>query len=201
VPVLVIGLCFWKLRHARHYWQATLAGILGVIGLITLSWLSGAIGLLLVATVVFPAVLVVLARWGSFRASLAVLGGVGTYGFYAWLGDGLSPYTTAIWLMPYLGMVALGIAPRRWHLAVAWAALVADWLTIVLYPVYHYSSQTNPMVIAWLQENPLTTERLLRMISPPVLLASIALLFSVQGISLLRARGGISGLTARTPRG
>lgn len=202
----ILGLCLWRLRRVQQYWMATLAGVLGVIGSATFThafqisshWpLNGA--WLLMALLAFPAILVVLVRWGSLRASLAILGGVGTYGLYA-CGGALSLWTLSICLVPCLGVVALGMMPHGWRFPAAWLVLATEWLVIVFYPISYVSAMTDPLEKAWLQAM-LTPDHLLQMVSLPVLVISIGLLGWVHLLALLQSRGAIDHLTARIQRG
>jgi hypothetical protein len=136
-------------------------------------------------------------RWGSFRATLAILGGVGVYGCYAWLGGEYLAPTLAIGLCPILGIIALGLTPRRWQMYAAWAVFGVSWLIITL-DAFYYQHVYRVQYLLQLRAQPgyspfetyhMPPIRVIDMVSPMFLVGSAALLLGVQTVTRLHSSG------------
>ncbi|HEX3722953.1 MAG TPA: permease prefix domain 1-containing protein [Nitrolancea sp.] len=201
----VIGVGLWLLARTRQNWPATVLGAVGILALLGVTHadgmvshgFSGLIWLAPIALVVFPLTLGFALRWGSFRAALAILGGVAAYGCYAWLGAGQLIPTLVIGVGPLLGIIALGLTPRRWQRIATWFAFGGTWLIIVLDAFYYqhfFRVQYIDQLKAMPGYSPLESYRLppmhiAGMVSPLFLIGSAALLVGVQAITRLQAQG------------
>ncbi len=183
IPVLVIALLgLWR---SKQVWPATLLGGAGVFGLIAAHRLIGVtshsttslIWFALAGLAVVPLALAFTLRYSSLHASLAILSGVMSYALLAWFlpEDPLS--AAALVAIPVIGIVAVCRVSRRWQAPTIWAALIADWLLIVFYPVTifnHTGAASLPAL------DPLSLGHSMQMISLPVLAGSGILLLSVK---------------------
>ena len=139
----IIALSLVLLARTRQSWPAAVLGGTGVLFLLAVAHgLRGApytplaiialgFGMLALATITVT--LGVALRWGSFRATLALLSGVGVYGCYAWLEIAGPISTLALSVCPILGVAALGLIPWRRRWLPAWAIFALNWSLIILY--------------------------------------------------------------------
>jgi hypothetical protein len=200
-PFASVGV--WLLVRTRQSWPATVLGGIGVLGLLGITHTDGMVShgplgliwLMLITLAVIPLTLGFALRWGSFRATLAILGGVGAYGYYAWSGGGQLGPSLAISLCPILGVIALGLTPRRWQLLTTWAVFGLNWLIIVLDAFYYqhfYRAQYLLELKAQPGYSPFATYHIppmhvINLVSSMFLVGSAALLLSVQVFIRLQA--------------
>lgn len=186
-PVITLSLAL--LARTRQSWPAALLGGTGMLFLLAaahglrgaqytpLAFIGLGFGILSLATIALT--LGIALRWGSFRATLALLGGVGVYGCYAWLEIAGPISTLALSVCPILGVAALGLIPwrRRWLLA--WAAFALNWALIIVYSLHVVGELPVPGPAF----GPFD------LISPAFLVASAALLLAVQVVTYLQTSG------------
>jgi hypothetical protein len=184
----VIALSLVLLERTRQSWPAALLGGSGVLFLLAAAHgLRGAqfaplaiivfgFGLLALASIALT--LGVTLRWGSFPATLALLGGVGVYGCYAWLQLAGPISTLALSVSPIIGVAVLGLTPWRRRRALAWAIFALNWALIILYAQHVVGELPVPGPAFGIFD----------LISPAFLIASAALLLAVQAVSSLQAR-------------
>jgi hypothetical protein len=190
MPVIALSLAL--LARTRQSWPAALLGGSGVLFLLAVAQgLRGAeytplaiiglgFGMLALATITVT--LGVALRWGSFRATLALLSGVGVYGCYAWLEIAGPISTLALSVCPILGVAALGLLPWRRRWLPAWAIFAMNWALIILYA--HHVVGELPV--------PGPAFGIFDLISPAFLIASAALLLAVQAVSYLQMSGRLT---------
>ena len=210
-PLGVIAL--WLLRRTRQTWPATALGGICLLALLGVTHADGIVShgarglvwLALIALATIPITLGFALRWGSFRATLAILGGVGAYGCYAWLGDDRLAPTLAIALWPVLGVLALGLTARRWRPHAAWVVFGGNWIAILL-AAFYYQHIFRSEYIDQLKAQPgyipsqtyhLPSLHVAGMVSPLFLVGSAALLGAVQLVTRLQANGRLSLRWAR----
>ncbi len=199
VPVMaIVALGLWR---TRQVWPATLLGGAGVYGLLAVHRLIGVtshsaanlIWFTLAGIAVVPLALIFTLRFGSLHASLAILSGMMGYGLLAWFLPDYPWSSATLVIVPVIGIVAVCQVPRRWQRSAVWAALIADWLLTVFYPVaiYNHSSASSLPVF-----NQLNFGHLLEMISLPLLAGSGLLLLAVQIVTRMHAQGRFERLAA-----
>ncbi len=182
-----LGLIIW-LHKANGGWAGAAAGIVAVLSMMTFGTaipigdhFSHSEAWLALATA--PFVMLFALRCGTLRASTAVLAGIGAYGVSGWLEISPSGSQLLICLLPCAGIVALGMAPRRWQFATAWLALGGNWLVIVLLGVFHF---VGPRGIPNEQWPGLADLRYIT--SLPLIASSVAFLLVVQVSATIQAR-------------
>ncbi|MDP2659368.1 MAG: permease prefix domain 1-containing protein [Dehalococcoidia bacterium] len=146
---LALGLL--GLRQGHRLWLATFAGYLALALFFLGTHLPGrqsgaADAEFVLVMLLLPAVGLWL-RSGSLAGACAVLGGMGFWNFLHWAEGPFVWYKVLALLAPFLGLVVLGLTPRRWQPLAAWGALCADFALAPLSSVYwwqHLPSWAHP---------------------------------------------------------
>jgi hypothetical protein len=183
---LVLAFFFWGLRQRRLLWLATMLGYLVAMFAAALVFVLNPLHLsrplaqeLFIAGMVLLLPLVGLfTRRGSLVPSLVVLGALSFLVQFGWLMEEgwWQWYRFLALLVPFFGLVALGIAPRRRRWLVAWAVFLANWTSAALLAVYAWAWYSG----LGIERGPLTIETVWRGFPSIIFLAGALALLAAQ---------------------